>query len=603
MSESKESKSTRKKRVAIPQTKEQRLRSERLVATTLRSNPDVFNLPISKRTTEDLANYFSKLKEGTKLILPKEKIRYAVYLRRSTDAEDRQMRSLDDQLDEITKMSKRMGIAVREEDVFWERESAKKSGKRPIFDSMLMKFRTGTFQGLLAYSPDRLSRNMKEAGEIIEMIDEEIIQELQFPTYTFENSPNGKMMLGILFATSKQYSDKLSVDIKRGTDGNANEGKYNGSIKKGYYADMPSKHFVPDGINWQLLRQGVVMRLYEGKTNTEVAEFLANAHWSYKATQFDKYKLAKVNKKNMGDIFSDPFYCGVYRYGDNVANLSELYNFMPLMSPDEYIAINRGMSEVFNETFVGRSSATTRIGFGLLRDKVTCDFCDGSMIFQRTKIQRGKNKGSWFISFYCRNEDCIRHDDEKAIKKYGHKLQKSVRARVVESYIEWAIRNMTKNTEGAYKLYIERLEQKLRVDREITKNKIKDAQEEIKEYRTRYQKYQNLQLEDTEGYKKHHSGKLEDYRSLWDASIATEKRLKEELEILSTKLPNQDEFVELIHSYLEILLKSSDLMEQDAVYQELVLNLRVGDNAVSVIKLNPPYDLMVDLEKVRSGGA
>jgi hypothetical protein len=45
---------------------------------------------------------------------------------------------------------------------------------------------------------------MKEAGEVIEMIDREYIQDLAFCTYQFDNTPNGKMMLGILFATSKQ---------------------------------------------------------------------------------------------------------------------------------------------------------------------------------------------------------------------------------------------------------------------------------------------------------------------------------------------------------------------------------------------------------------
>lgn len=37
------------------------------------------------------------------------------------------------------------------------------------------------------------------------------------------------------------------------------------------------------------------------------------------------------------------------------------------------------------------------------------------------------------------------------------------------------------------------------------------------------------------------------------------------------------------------------------IYNKLVLNLRAGDNAVSVIKLNPPYYLMVDLEKISFG--
>jgi len=57
------------------------------------------------------------------------------------------------------------------------------------------------------------------------------------------------MLLGILFATSKQYSDKLSVDVSRGTSGNIKEGKYNGVIKKGYYVDKNTWHFIPDGYN------------------------------------------------------------------------------------------------------------------------------------------------------------------------------------------------------------------------------------------------------------------------------------------------------------------------------------------------------------------
>lgn len=40
-----------------------------------------------------------------------------------------------------------------------------------------------------------------------------------------------------------------------------------------------------------------------------------------------------------------------------------------------------------------------------------------------------------------------------------------------------------------------------------------------------------------------------------------------------------------------------DLVEEDAVYRELVSNLRANDNSVSAIKINPPYDMMVDLSK------
>ena len=63
------------------------------------------------------------------------------------------------------------------------------------------------------------------------------------------------------------------------------------------------------------------------------------------------------------------------------------------------------------------------------------------------------------------------------------------------------------------------------------------------------------------------------------------------------RLAIREEFTELVHLYFETILNTHDLVEEDAVYRELVLNLRANDNSVSVIKLNPPYDMMVDLSK------
>jgi DNA invertase Pin-like site-specific DNA recombinase len=218
--------------VRIPLTEEQLLKSEQLVANALKENPDIFTLPESKYTAENLTDFFIKASEGSQRIFPKERRRYVMYLRKSTDDEAKQVRSLEDQEKECRELAKRLNIVVRPDDIFIESASAKKSGNRPIFDKMLLGFKTGKYQGLLSWSPDRLSRNMKEAGEIIEMIDTEEIQDLQFKTYPFDNSPNGKMLLGILFATSKQYSDKLAVDVSRGITGTINDGKYVGQAKK-----------------------------------------------------------------------------------------------------------------------------------------------------------------------------------------------------------------------------------------------------------------------------------------------------------------------------------------------------------------------------------
>lgn len=47
--------------------------------------------------------------------------------------------------------------------------------------------------------------------------------------------------------------------------------------------------------------------------------------------------------------------------------------------------------------------------------------------------------------------------------------------------------------------------------------------------------------------------------------------------------------------------QTDEILKFQATRNELASNLRVADHSISVIKLNPPYDLMVDLEKVPSG--
>lgn len=587
----------RKKQEFVTSSDEQLKRAEQVVADSLKDNPELFNLPESRYTVESLVDFFVQSLEGSRKILPKEKRRYVIYLRKSTDDERKQVRSIEDQRKECLDLARRFDIKVRPEDIFEERWSAKTSGKREIFNAMMNGFEIGKYHGLISWSPDRLSRNMLEGGQIIEHVDHEKIQDLLFCAYAFDNTPNGKMMLGILFATSKQYSDKLAVDVARGITGAIHEGKYVGLVKKGYYADTDNGRFMPDGVHWQLLRQAVVMRLAEGKTNQEIADFLNASNFSYRKNQDEPYRKSKMDKKTVATMFADPFYTGAYKYGDNIANLNDNYNFLPLMTPDEYIALSKNMSDSFNKKFVGRSNVSQRLDFGLLREKVICDFCDGNMGFQRTRIVRGKNAGSWQLSYYCRNKECVRHNDDEAIRVYGKKLAKSVSARFITAHIEWTLRHMTANVLEAHKQYISRIEKQVAIDKDIAKRKLTDAKMELKRQKDMYSKYQTFQVDEPETYKKHHAGKLEFHRAQINAVNASITSIQKELDDLLQALPTREEFVELIRSYLKTILETSDLIEEDAVYRELVLNLRAGDNSVSVIKLNPPYDMMVDFSE------
>lgn len=595
----------RKKRIKILADEAELAKAQEQQAFTSEYRDEAFGN--SERSVDDLLNYFADTTEGSKKILPKEKRKYVIYLRKSTDDEQKQVRSIDDQRAECKALAERMGLDVDRIPVIEEKLSARKSSefvpkskKRVQFDEMLQGFRIGKYHGLISWSPDRLSRNMKDAGTVIELVDEEFIQDLAFCTYQFENSPNGKMMLGILFATSKQYSDKLAVDVKRGTDGNIKDGKYNGVVKKGYYVDAVTGYFMPDEYNWNLLRKAVDMRLYENKNNTEIADFLNDAKLTERKDSDEPRTIVKVTKQMVGNIFEDSFYCGLYKYGNNLANLIDLYNFKPLITADEYILLNSDVAKNFGRTTTVKSNRSQRLDYGLLHNKVICDYCDVPMQFQHQVIKRGKNAGRWVISFYCRNKACFRHDKAEQ-KKQGIKLDKSIRAKFVLAGIEWHLRHLTKESERAYRMYIDVLEQRIAADRSILKNKLDQAKQSLRNNEREYARYQVFQRDNPDEYKKHHDGKLEQHLEQMkfynDAITDNNAKIKE----LDADLPDEAEFYELTRSKVLDLLSTEDIMVIDAICREFVTNLRAGNNATPVIKLNPPYDLMVDLGKVTTG--
>ncbi|MEK7059906.1 MAG: hypothetical protein AAB971_04080, partial [Patescibacteria group bacterium] len=254
----------------------------------------------------------------------------------------------------------------------------------------------------------------------------------------------------------------------------------------------------------------------------------------------------------------------------------------------------------FGTTTNVKTNRTKRLDYGLLRNKVICDYCDTEMQFQHQIIKRGKNAGRWLISYYCRNTACLRHNKEEQ-QKQGLKLSKSIRAKYIMSAIEWQLRHATKKSEKAYRMYIDKLQAKLATERAITSRKLQEAKQDLRRNEQQYMKYQNFQVDNPDLYDKHHHGKLEHHQQLMQVAEHNISDNKYRLENLKTALPTEKEFYELINLHLLDLLEMNDITKLDAICTELVTNLRAGNDSVSVIKLNPPYDLLVDLAEISTG--
>lgn len=351
-------------------------------------------------------------KEG-KIDVDPTQIRYALYVRKSTEDEGRQVQSIDDQIREcIESIINQKGIKFDiRTDLFREEKSAKEAGTRPVFTKMLEAVKDGKYQGIVAWHYDRLARNMKEAGEIIDMIDRGIIQDLQLARATFENTPNGKMILGINFVLSKHYSDHLSESVLRGNKSSLLKGRVLRHVIHGYRLTN-ERNLLADGDNYAFIERAFRMRVDEDKSLREIVLYLN--HSGYKSHRLNgghreyRFTIDKLTK-----VFKNPIYAGVYQYGDDAIDMNEVdSNFSPMITAKEYIKLN-GKSSLLSYTIRNRSKRSGENDVSsFLRKFVVCVHCSRTMHttvvvkYGKPDEISGERRQTRHFRFYCGNNEC-----------------------------------------------------------------------------------------------------------------------------------------------------------------------------------------------------
>lgn len=281
-------------------------------------------------------------------------IRYCIYARKSSVEEDRQALSLESQINEMTSYAKRNNIQVLE--IYQDSASAHKTDNRPAFKRMMRNINKGKINGILTWNANRLARNMKEGGVIIDHLQNSVIRVIDTPGDTF--TPTESMLiLTMKFGMSSQYSIDLSNAVLRGNKLKIAKGGWSGVAPIGYFNDKEKKTIEIDPERFKPIQR--LLRLYKTGIYSIKQLCVHSKELGFK-TRGGKY----LSPSSLHKILVNPFYYGELRRGDNKG----VGNHKPMITRQEYKKIQR----LLRPTTSGRPDKTIFLPYTCL---MTCGEC------------------------------------------------------------------------------------------------------------------------------------------------------------------------------------------------------------------------------------
>lgn len=382
--------------------------------------------------------------------------KYFIYARKSSEAEDRQVASIDAQIDELKKIAKEKNLKVVK--VFTESQSAKSPG-RPIFGDMLARITRGEANAILCWKLDRLTRNPVDQGSISWLLQSETIKQIQ--TYDRLYLPSDNVLIaGVEFAMANQYVRDLSTNVKRGVNKKLDSGWLPGTAPAGYLNKLDDHTIVIDPERYPLIKQCWELMLTGNYTVTDVLTKL-NEEWNFTSIKRKRSGGTKMSLSGLYNIFTNIFYAGVLP----TKGLNKPGKHVPMITLDEFDRVQN----ILGRKGKPRPQAHRFAFTGIMR--CSC----GSMITAEKKVKQQKNGNRHEYIYYRCTRSQNRLCQEKAVEvKQVHAQLDTLleKLTVSERFQTWAIKYLHEireteaqsayqafeNTEKAYANVIKQLD-------------------------------------------------------------------------------------------------------------------------------------------------
>ncbi len=237
-----------------------------------------------------------------------ERLKYIIYARKSSEAEDRQVLSLESQVEELQKLAERDGLKVT--DILTEAKSAKEPG-RPIFNLMLEKIKKGEVNAILTWKIDRLARNPVDAGTLQWLLQQGTIKEIRTPERIYRPEDNA-LLWAVESGMANQFIRDLSMNTKRGLKKKCEKGYKPGLAPLGYLNDKLSlkgeRGYFPDPERFHII-QRIFKTLTTGLYTPAEVYKMAIKEW-----ELTDRNGKPISKARFYEILRSPDYYGEFEY-------------------------------------------------------------------------------------------------------------------------------------------------------------------------------------------------------------------------------------------------------------------------------------------------
>jgi site-specific DNA recombinase len=388
-------------------------------------------------------------------------LRYFIYARKSSEGDERQALSIPSQKDEALKLFGNLEVV----EVIEEKHSAFTPHNRPAFTRMIERIRNGEAQGIIAWHPDRLSRNEVDAAILTYMLRTGELLDLKFGSYSFDNSPEGIMMLQFALSQSQYSSAKLSKDVKRGLEKKRSMGWQPGVAPSGYRntpdLEKGTRVLLEDPERFPLVRKMWDLML-TGLYSPERIVNTANKEWGYTTPSKKKSGGKPMARSSIYTLFTNPFYYGVFE-SPRGSGVWHKGSHRPMITEEEFNRVQVLLGRKGRPRAKTRESAFTGLiscgecGCSITADpknQLICSECKYKFSYEnRTScpkcsvgIDRMKNPTILhYIYYHCTKKrgSCSQRGLEvKVLEKQINSFLETIE--IDQKYVGWAIKHLKK---------------------------------------------------------------------------------------------------------------------------------------------------------------